>query len=169
MHNSVFSFFGVFKIVNFLALLALFIFFLKTKFIPLLHEKNRKEKEYNATLLNEYHSLNHEKNAVERDRMVQDQLGKSILLKIKIWHQAVEKQKNIQQKEQQSAQEAVKKYLDHQAQKAVLDYAQSLLAPTIVNNTHKELLLLMQKDPALHNKFMEQALSSLNIAGQKYE
>ncbi|NBQ17571.1 hypothetical protein EBU24_04595, partial [bacterium] len=140
-----------------------------TKFIPSLHEKNRKEKEYNATLLNEYHSLNNEKNAVERDRMVQDQLGKSILLKVKIWHEQVQKEQAVCKKEQQIAQEAVKKYLEHQAQKAVLDYAKSLLAPTIVNNTRQELLTLMRNDPTIHQKFIEKSLHSLNSVGRSYE
>lgn len=162
MHNSIISFFGIFKVANFLALVGVFIFFVKTKFIPLLHEKNRKEKEYNATLLNEYHSLSNEKNAVERDRMVQDQLGKSILLKVKIWHEQVQKEQVVYKKEQQRAQEAVKKYLEHQAQKAVLDYAKSLLAPTILNNTREELLALIQKDPLFHQQFIEKSLHSLN-------
>lgn len=161
MYDSIVSFFGFFKILNFLVLIFIFIYFVKTKFIPFLYEKNRKEKEYNATLSNEYHSLSNERDVVERECMVQDQTGKSMVLRVKTWHAQVKKQEEILKKEKQVAQEIVKKYLERQAQTSVLDYAKRSIVPDIVNNTKKELFLIAQQDKDLHQKFIQKALQSI--------
>ena len=56
----------------------------------------------------------------------------------------------------------MKKYLEHQARTAVLDYAKHRIAPDIVENTKKELYLLIQQDQNIHKQFIEKALQSLS-------
>ncbi len=160
MHDSIISFFGFFKIVNFLFLIGFFIYFFRKKVVPSLDLKQRQEKEYKATLTNEYLSLRKERAEVLKALSLQDQQGKILLYRTQLWYDQVKKQVEIQNRERQATQELVKKYFELQSQKAVNEQLKKTLSQEVLCGL-KNILIQQMESEQLHQECIEYALNKL--------
>ena len=158
--SEIFTFFGGFKIVNFLTLMGIIGYAIKHYIAPSLKDERTREKKQKSLLKEEHIRLLKEREAVEREKKSERKRGEWLLEKISEWSIKVSEEKQHKEEQINQSQEKIKTYLTDQADHLALDHAKKEVVPESLQQVKEELETFFS-NPKEQEAFLEKTLKSL--------